>query len=125
MPKPGAAHGCAEGPHVPMPNIHGAAGQRHDCSQGNNLVSGFAVPNCRSIIHVVVGWLSQCSLEYVATLATNCPVHLLEMIPLKIHPIKDAGTMLDGSVWHPARPRRGPQALAELVMVMGKPYEWI
>ena len=58
MPKPGAARGCAEGPHVPMPNIHGAAGQRHDCSQANNLVSGFVVVRCLSIIHVVVDWLS-------------------------------------------------------------------
>ena len=40
MPRPGAARGCGEGPHVPMPNIHGAAGQRHECSVGNYLVSG-------------------------------------------------------------------------------------
>ena len=39
MPRPGAARGCGEGPHVPMPNIHGAAGQRHECSLGNYLVS--------------------------------------------------------------------------------------
>ena len=40
MPRPGAARGCGEGPHVPMQKIHGAAGQRHECSLEDLLVSG-------------------------------------------------------------------------------------
>lgn len=90
MPRPGAARGCGEGPHVPMPKIHGAAGQRHECSLEDLLCK--KDENFRK--HMLLLWQNNVPVSIEVLLCSDCRLGAQKARSVEFSTIPEPGSIL-------------------------------